>query len=183
MQVDHDYVAQCLSDARVDCSASGAHGLLSGLICGGETNFREQLSGEWFLSESGEESAVAACRAVIDDLALAIYANIDGEDFGFPLLLPDENAPLQQRAIAVRDWCDGFLYGTGLVAAKSEAGLPDQIKEALNELSEISRMEVEDISGDEEEEVALTELTEFLWVAAMLVYEEMASEQREKSQE
>jgi uncharacterized protein len=183
MQVDYEYVGQCLSDAGVDYSASEAHGMLSGLICGGEKSVRRRLSGEWFSVEESGDLAVATCQAAMDDLAQAIYACIDGDDFGFPLLLPYDDAPLQQRAIAVRDWCEGFLYGVGLVTAENETGLPAQVKETLNDLSEISRMEVDDISGDEEEETALTELTEFLWVAAMLLYEEMASEQREKSEE
>ncbi len=182
MQIDYEYVVQCLSDAGVDSSASGAHGMLSGLICGGEKSVRHKLSGEWFSFEEREDPVVVTCQTAMDDLAQTIYACIDGEDFGFPLLLPYEDAPLQQRAIAVRDWCEGFLYGVGLAVAESETGLPGQVKETLNDLSEISRMEVDDISGDEEEEVALTELTEFLWVAAMLVYEEMASEQREQSE-
>lgn len=180
MQVDYEYVGQCLLDAKVDYSASGAHGLLGGLICGGETNILHKLSSEWFVSESDEDPAVVACRSVMDDLSRAIYAYIDGEDFGFPVLLPDEDASLQQRAIAVRDWCEGFLYGVGLVEAASETGLPEQAKEALNDLAEINRMDVDDISGDDEEEMALTELTEFLWVAAMLVYEEMANERQEQ---
>jgi uncharacterized protein len=183
MQVDYEYVGQCLADAGVDSSASGAHGMLSGLICGGETNIRQHLSGEWFSLERQGDPAIDACQTAMDDLAQAIYASIDGEDFGFPLLLPDDDAPLQQRGVAVRDWCDGFLYGVGLVAAASEAGLPGQVKEALNDLAEIGSMDVDDISGDEEEEVALTELTEFLWVAAMLVHEEMALEQQEQSRE
>ncbi len=182
MQVDYEYVGQCLADAGVGYSASGAHGMLSGLICGGEKSVQSKLSDEWFSLEDRDDLVVATCQSAMDELAQAIYSCIAGEDFGFPLLLPDEDTPLQQRAIAVRDWCEGFLFGVGLVEAANETGLPSQVREALNDLAEISRMEVDTISGDEEEEAALAELTEFLWVAAMLVHEEMTLEQQELRQ-
>ncbi len=173
MQVDYEYMGQCLADVGVDAGASGAHGLLCGLICAGEKDIQRRLSREWFASLPEGDSAVAECRSAVDELILAVHAVIDGKDFGFPLLLPDEDSPLQQRAAAVRDWCEGFLYGVGLVEVKGDDGLPCQVKEALNDLAEISRMDIDGIAGDEEEEAALTEVTEFVWVAAMLVHDEL----------
>lgn len=176
MQVDYVYMGQCLTDAGVDAGASGAHGLLCGLICGDEELPRQRLLSEWFPAERRDTPAVTACQAAVDELVLAINASVDGSDFGFPLLLPDEDVPLPQRVGAVRDWCEGFLYGFGLVAPAPAAGLPGQVSEALQDLMEISRMDVDGISGDdEEEEVALTEVTEFIWVAAMLVHDELKS--------
>ena len=183
MQVDYEYMGQCLADAGVDVGASGAHGLLCGLICAGETDTWQQLSGEWFPVERAGDPAVDACKSAVNELVLAIHACIDGVDFGFPVLLPDDDAPLQHRVIAVRDWCEGFLYGIGLAAATNKNGLPDQIKETLNDLTEISRMDVDGVSGDEVEEVALAEVTEFIWVAAMLVHDEMALERQERPEE
>lgn len=183
MQVDYEYIGQCLTDASVDIGASGAHGLLCGLICGGESMPRKRLLGEWFPAESSEDPAVAACKVAVDELVRAVNASVDGADFGFPLLLPDEDAPLVQRSVAVRDWCEGFLYGVGLVETAGEGGLPGQAKEALQDLAEVSRMDVDGITGDEEEEEALTEVTEFIWVAAMLVHDELAHRQQEKSEQ
>ncbi len=181
MQVDYEYMGQCLTDVGVDAGASGAHGLLCGLICGGEAMPRRRLLAEWFPTEPREDPAVAACKAAIDELVLAVNASVDGADFGFPLLLPDENAPLTQRAVAVRDWCEGFLYGVGLVETTADGAMPDQAKEALKDLAEISRMDVDGINGDEEEEAALMEVAEFIWVAAMLVHAELALGQQERS--
>jgi len=175
MQVDYDYLGQCLADVEVDIGASGAHGLMCGLICAGEKEIQQQLTKEWFSSLPEGDSAVVECKQALDELVRTVYATIDGVEFVFPLLLPDENSSLQQRAAAVRDWCEGFLYGVGLADTKGEDGLPGQVKEALNDLAEISRMDIDAIAGEEEEEVALTEVTEFIWVAAMLVHDELAS--------
>ncbi len=183
MQIDHVYMSQCLSDAGVDAAASGAHGLLCGLICAGEKEVQRRLSNEWLSNRTEGDPAVDECQRAIDELVQGVHASVDGVDFGFPLLLPDEETPLQQRAIALRDWCEGFLYGVGLVEIKGENGVPDQVKEALNDLAEISRMDIDGITGDEEEEAALTEVTEFIWVAAMLVHDELASTGPERNQE
>jgi|SaaInl7_135m_RNA_FD_contig_21_1971172_length_569_multi_4_in_0_out_0_1 uncharacterized protein len=174
MQVDYEYMGQCLADVGVDSGASGAHGLLCGLMCAGEVSPQQRLMQEWFSGGATDDPAIVACRAAVDEMVLAVNACVDGADIGFPLLLPHEDAPLQQRAAAVSDWCEGFLYGVGLVGGTATSGLPPQAKEALQDLAEISRMDVDGIQGEEEEEVALTEVTEFIWVAAMLVYDEMA---------
>lgn len=174
MQVDYESFGQCLADAGVDVGASGAHGLLCGLICAGEREIQQKLSTEWFYIRAGDDPAVYECQQSIDKLAQEIYSSVEGVDIGFPLLLPNDSDQLQLRATAVRDWCDGFLYGVGLVELKGKDKLPSQVQEALNDISEISRMDVDAIVGDEEEEAALTEVTEFIWVAAMLVHDELA---------
>jgi len=182
MQVDYEYMGQCLSDVGVDSGTSGAHGLLCGLMCAGELAPQQRLTQEWFPGGAVDDPAINACRAAVDELVQAVNASIDGADFGFPLLLPDEDSPLPQRATAVRDWCEGFLYGVGLAETGTTEGLPQPVKEALQDLAEISRMDVDGIQGDEEDEVALTEVTEFVWVAAMLVHDELALRQDKSEQ-
>ncbi len=173
MNVDYEYVDQCLTNVGVDAGASGAHGMLCGLICAGEKDIQQRLSKEWFSIQHKGDYAVAECRRALDELTRAVHASIDGVEFGFPVLLPDEDSALKLRAAAVRDWCEGFLYGVGLVEAQREAGLPDRVKEALKDLAEISRMDVDGITEDEGDEVALSEVTEFIWVAAMLIHDEL----------
>ncbi len=175
MQVDHEYMGQCLSDIGIDAGASEAHGLLCGLICAGEKDILQRLAKEWFTNMPKDDSAVAECQRALEELIQVVHSSIDGVDLGFTMLLPDEDSPLRQKATAVRDWCEGFLYGVGLVEIEGEEGLPEQVKESLNDLAEISRMDIDGIAGDEEEEVALTEITEFIWVAAMLVHDELVS--------
>jgi uncharacterized protein YgfB (UPF0149 family) len=175
MQVDYESMGQYLADAGVDVGASGAHGLLCGLVCAGERDIQQQLSGEWFSNSDGDDPAIQECQQSIDELVQEVYSSVEGVNFGFPLLLPDENEQLKPRATAVRDWCDGFLYGVGLVKLQGEDGLSSQAQEALNDISEISRMDVDAIVGGEEEEAALIEVIEFIWVAAMLVHDELVS--------
>jgi uncharacterized protein YgfB (UPF0149 family) len=175
MQVDYESMGQYLADAGVDVGASGAHGLLCGLVCAGERDIQQQLSGEWFSTRDANDPAVHDCQQSIDKLVQEVYSSVEGVDFGFPLLLPDDSDQLKLRATAVRDWCDGFLYGVGLVKQQGKDGLSSQAQEALNDISEISRMDVDAVEGGEEEEAALTEVIEFIWVAAMLVHDELVT--------
>lgn len=175
MQVDYESLGQYLADAGVDVCASGAHGLLCGLVCAGERDIQQQLSGEWFSTRASDDHAVQECQQAIDELVQEVYSSVEGVNLGFPLLLPDDNEQLKLRATAVRDWCDGFLYGVGLVKRRGKDGLSAQAQEALNDVSEISRMDVDGVVGGEEEEAALTEVIEFIWVAAMLVHDELVA--------
>ncbi len=183
MQLDHEYMGQCLADVGVDVGASGGHGLLCGLICAGEMDIHRRLHSEWYSSRPEGDYAVEECQRVVDELVHGVRSSLDGMDFEFPLLLPSEDTPLQERASAVRDWCEGFLYGVGLADIESEEEMSDQVREALNDLAEISRMDVGSIIGDEDEEVALTEVAEFVRISAMLVHDELSESGQKREKE
>jgi hypothetical protein len=99
--------------------------------------------------------------------------DIEGPGMGFSPLLPEEGQALAFRATALRDWCRGFLYGMGL-SGTVEDQLSAETLEAVNDMIDISRLDIELISSSETDEEAYAELCEFVWVAAMLVYEERA---------
>ena len=91
---------------------------------------------------------------------------------------PDD-ASLAERAIGLYDWTRGFLYGLG-VAGVDEKDLSEQTREIFRDFAAITHLDLEGLGEDTEEgEEALVELQEFVWVAAMLVYEERG--QREES--
>ena len=89
--------------------------------------------------------------------------------------------PIQQRGQAVSNWCQGFLYGVGLSGIDPEAQLSEATREALTDFSEISRLDVDALEDDDEEDDALIEITEFLWVAAMLVHSDLVNDPTERS--
>ena len=112
-----------------------------------------------------------ACELGLHAVGAETREAVDGPALGFSPLLPDDERPLAERVQALTLWCEGFLYGLGLTGT-SDANLSSQAAEAVRDLAEITRADVE-LSGDsEEDETAFTELQEFLWVAAMLIHEE-----------
>jgi uncharacterized protein len=168
-------LAQGLSDSPLSPSPGEVHGILCGLICAGHP----QAEKTWLAEveprpPQGDllvEGAAGECRADLDALAKQTRADIEGPGLGFAPLLPPEDAPLRERAVAVYDWCRGFLYALGL-AGVGERDLTDQTREVFRDFADITRLDLDDLEEGEDNEDALTEVVEFVWVAAMLVYEE-----------
>lgn len=130
-------------------------------------------------------------------MARETCAQFAGADLALSLVLPAEDAPLRERAEGLYDWTRGLLLGLGLAGLKAEA-LSDQGRELLDDLLAITRLDLDslasaavehgaengaengtendvghDAGGEaEEDESALMELREFLWVAVRLLHEE-----------
>lgn len=168
-------LAHGLSDSALCPSPAEVHGILCGLICGGHPYAEATWLAEVVLeAPQGDLLAQGSVREVrmgLDALAQRTRADIDGPGLGFSLLLPADEAPLRERAVAVYDWCRGFLYALGL-AGVGEGDLSDQTREVFRDFADITRLDLDDLDDGEDHEDALTEIVEFLWVAAMLVYEE-----------
>ena len=62
-----------------------------------------------------------------------------------------------------------------MAGAEIDSTLPQGAREALEAFSELTRMDLDALNNgdDDAEEAALVEVTEFLWVAAMTVYDEL----------
>lgn len=164
-----------LSDLAL--SASEAHGIYCGLLCAGERAARTRWLAELLPAGAVADPQSLDCRAALN--ALAQHTEAAFADQGLPrfaLLLPADEAPLATRVLAVHDWCRGFLFGLGLGGC-DPMQLTGEAREALADLSELTRIDLDDLAEDEEHEQALTEITEFLRVAAMLVHQDRLAAQ------
>jgi yecA family protein len=173
MLLDYDYFNEQLTQADIESSAAEVHGLLCGLLCGGEKDIGPRIIGELMPSGGRDDSAWEECRESLAGLIEETRDSLSGVQLGFPLLLPDDREPLPNRAAAARDWCQGFLYGMGLLGEIKDRELSGEAQEALADLAEITRMELDGLEAGEEEENALVEVVEFIWVAATLIYDEL----------
>jgi uncharacterized protein YgfB (UPF0149 family) len=88
------------------------------------------------------------------------------------LLLPDDEASLKDRAEALVAWCQGFLYGLGLTGTSLDQ-LSGEAREGLNDLGEITRLNLTTIAEGESEEGQWMELYEFTRMVVMLLREEL----------
>jgi uncharacterized protein YgfB (UPF0149 family) len=86
----------------------------------------------------------------------------------FDLLLPDEAEALSVRMQALVDWCSGFLAGLALGGLQDTDSLDTELKEIMQDFIEITRMEV-DVDSDEENEKAFTEIEEYVRVGVMTI--------------
>ena len=171
---DYDRIARLLGATELSASPAEAQGLLCGLICGGDPDAR----GTWMRQLIEDTEAQPGTDLLRDEgnadlkrVADRAFEEIEGPGMGLTFLLPDETRPLVERATAVYDWVRGFLFALGLLGV-SEADLSPQTREIFSDFTDLTRMDLDAVEDDEESEDALIEITEFIWVAAMLVYEE-----------
>lgn len=171
--IDYEGVRQLLAPSDLSPSPSEAQGILCGLICGGDPR-PAQTWLQQLLPASDDARAdllVAEAREGLARLADWTLGEIQGPAMGLTVLLPDDMAALEERAAALYDWVRGFLFALGLLGVR-EADLSRQAREVLNDFTQLTHLDLDALDDGEENEAALTEITEFVRVAAMLLYQE-----------
>ena len=165
----YDLLKQQLATANASIQAAEAHGFICGVIA-----TDQKIPGEWFdeVFDQSEEGdlLVSDCKSSLKQLYTETLEEIEGAGVGMRLLLPSDVKPMNERALAISQWCQGFLYGVGLTGKKAQS-ISTEAQEALEDMTEFTRIDVDALEdeADSDDEDALTEVTEFLWVAAMLV--------------
>lgn len=151
---------------ETDLTASEAHGLATGILC----------------IESRTEAASWLAELLPDDVILIdedktmlmslfeqtrSLLNGDDDSFSYDLFLPGDDAPFDEQLTAIRDWCDGFLFGIGYTRSSSEwPGETGGIIKDIVEFTKLDTQNEDDLDGDD---VALMEIQEYLRVATMTI--------------
>lgn len=98
----------------------------------------------------------------LDQLFRETLRGIDDSDFGFEILLPDEeDADLDERTAALAQWCSGLIYGLG-VGGLDPATLDAEGNEFLADVNEVARVDPASAAQADEGEAALVEIVEYL---------------------
>lgn len=162
----HTEINAELVQLKLGIDACELHGSLCGYVSGGG----RASPSDWLQRLALDEAAVAvpAADSALQRLFEATLAELDDDELGFELLLPGEDAPLEQRADALISWCRGFLGGFGLATGEHPPLSPESA-EALDDLGKIagSALAYDDPETDEE---ALAEVGEYVRVAALLLH-------------
>jgi hypothetical protein len=164
-----DELQDALVRSRSLADAAEAHGTLVGSLCASSCSLSD-----WLAEILPEGRAVAAAedslRAVFESTAGALV----GGQLSFEPLLPADDAPLGDRALALGEWCQGFLYGLGTgVAVPDAAQLPGDAAEVLRDMTEITHVDVDPADDPESSEAAYAELVEFVRVGVQLLYDQL----------
>ena len=163
----HDDLEALLSRVDAEIGAAEAHGLATGLQLLSDSD--ASLLIRETLAEAPEADVLAReCHGALQRLHGAIAGQLRDPSLTFEPLLPGDGQSLRVRAGALRDWCSGLLYGLGLNVGSARTFSPET-SEALEDLSEMTRLETATIGDSEEEERAYAELLEFVRMAVMLI--------------
>lgn len=142
------------------------HGTLAGMLC-----VREDADPVAAL-EDGSESALSEAMAALREVTLE---GLFDPQSGFSLLLPDDDrASLDQRVQALARWCSGFVYGLASTGDFDLDGLPGEVREVVEDLTELGRAALtsEDATAEQAER-DYAELVEYVRVGVQLVFLEL----------
>lgn len=171
----HAEVAAELVRMQLGIDAAELHGSLCGFVSAGGNAARA----DWIRQLELDADPVALDHdGALDRLYRASRAQLADPDLGFVLLLPEEDAPLADRADALLGWCRGFLGGFGLVPGP-RTELSPEASEALEDMGKIAASSLS-YDDPEADEAALTEVAEFVRVAALLLHSDCVEAPRQR---
>ena len=176
-KIEFDRLDEELKRCGSNWGAAQTHGLLCGRLA-----IAGVAAGPDWLQQILEESdpnnaAYGACQRLLDTLYQLTFWQFSERLSEFEPLLPDDQEDVMLRAPALGHWCEGYLHG--LVSSKHGDELKKQLaaeplSDIIKDMLQITRAALDEEVDAEENEVAYTELVEYLRVAAQLCYEQLA---------
>ena len=175
--INHYEVESTLRDSGSTWRASQSHGLL----CSRLALMGSDGCDDWLRlileSSDGVGSAASGTLDFLERVSSETYRQLSGRQSEFEPLLPDDSESAAIITEALAEWCEGFLHGLvsnvqdEMLKAKLAA---EPLSDIIKDMLEMTRAAANEDEDDDEIDEALTELVEYLRVAAQLVYEELA---------
>ena len=150
-------------------SAAEVHGIAVAMLC---LN-KDTEASDWINEAFSEGSSLLQEDKVgLNDLFDQTKELMESDEFVFDLFLPDDDETLALRCTALKQWCQGFLFGMGRVQTSSD--WPGDVDEVLKDIIEFTKLDAEMAEDDAEEaENDLMEIQEYLRAAVMLIRSEL----------
>ena len=173
-QATHAELSRAIDTLKLGLSASELHGALSGYLTAGAMPHAKSWLSDLALEEIDQALAGMPQRDLFDQLFRDCTSDLEDPELSFDLLLPDDEAPMTDRALALVDWCRGFLGGLGMSGVDLKDSLSKDANEVLTDLARIASTRFDEESGGEEDEEAYTEVVEYVRVGVMLLHTEFS---------
>ena len=177
LTIDHNELDAALRRCGSTWNAGQTHGLLCSRLALAGADGASRWLAQVLADTDPDNTMRTECKAMLEALCTATWQQLSERQSDFMLLLPDDDDPAQVRAEAMAQWCEGFLHG--LVSETHgdklrERLASDPLSDIIKDMLEIKRASVGDEADEEGNEIAFSELVEYLRVAAQLTYEELA---------
>ncbi len=165
-----------LARLAVPLPVSEAQGIAVGLLCGQATGpaksrwLTELLDAADMKAETVQNNATDIRE--LDAWFDSVVEALNDSELAFEPDMPEDSAPLSERAAGLVDFCSGFNYGLGLSSAgRDTASLPEDTREVIADFQAIQNLDLDEL--DESDDEAWQEIFEFLRVGVLLVHEEL----------
>jgi len=152
----YENLEAALARAKLGVSPADLHGSVTGYLCaGGHGRAHELLAA---LALEGEEAGTAdELHALLDAIAGDVSHRLRTGEPVAPLL---PSGALAARADATVDWCRGFLGGLALKGNLAEAAKMPEVRELLEDFSQIAAMHLS--CDDDDDEASLQDVLDFI---------------------
>lgn len=168
---DFDAIADLMiSEGVLTLSPAELHGLMAGQLSAGARFDTDALLHVLCELMNINQLTQDEGKSVFISLYTTTLAQLLDENFGFRLLLPDDEQEISQRVDALSSWCSGFLAGFGMYLG--EQAMTDALREGLQDFSEIAQVSTDPDELDAEDESGLLELQEYVRMAALYIFAE-----------
>ncbi|MGB5292607.1 MAG: UPF0149 family protein [Lysobacterales bacterium] len=148
------------------------HGVACGLLCRLPDASLDMFMGLLDMLELVKAPGTGF-QMVFEELLNASKAQLADEDMSFSLWLPNEEEMLEERTMALSQWCSGFLAGIGSSGDETLKTLSEEANEALKDLQQISAADVSNTEESEEDETALAEIVEYIRIVTLMIREDL----------
>ena len=176
-----DTTTALLERNNILTTAAEIQGMFCGMLGGGMPlecqDWLEPLADFINQGESFSKEVNEAFKNLFDSTCQQLVES----DFALVLCLPEDSSPINERGQALLNWVQGFMLGFGL-HQDDLTSCSEDVKEALEDFSEIARMD-EEMSEDEESEQALFEVMEYVRVTAMICFNELGKSPEQQQSE
>lgn len=153
---DFDAAVEALSPLATPMEVQG---LFCGAYCVSKAAPAPALWHETLRTYFGEEAPLIDA---VDALAVAQSQALADENLSFQLLLPEDDAPLEDRADGLARFCGAFLSGFGLSGGQLDA----EDREAMEDLAAIAQLS-DQLDDDEENAQNLETLIEHVRIVVL----------------
>lgn len=163
---DFDVIASSLDQG----DPAEIHGILCGMLCVDS----HTPAHRWLDQVNSESTGINLLgQGALHELFEATVAQLGDIQLSFRLLLPDDDQDLPQRTEALSHWCQGFLFGLGLVI-DSDRQLPTELREFFGDLTKLSQVDFLDTDdATDSDEADYAEIVEYIRVGVMLTNQEL----------
>ncbi|HEX6592215.1 MAG TPA: YecA family protein [Moraxellaceae bacterium] len=176
-----DELAQALTRLNTGCSASELHGVLTGLLAGGARLNRSTLQKVLETHSDADQAFGDEVMASLWQLQLKTLEDLGDTELIFMPLLPDDDDDLAQRVTALSDWCQGFLVGFGTAVRPNDTRIHGEtVRETLQDIVHVANVDASAQDNDEGDESAYAELYEFVRMAVIHLFEELAPPEEQR---
>ncbi|GAM57164.1 putative conserved exported protein precursor [Vibrio ishigakensis] len=169
--------ADQFASSGLSVSPAEMHGLLVGMLSGGlqtDSDGWQPLIFDY--TNDGQGWPMASLAAA--ELALkATQEELNDQGFELSLLLPEDDE-LVAYAEALSEWVSHFASGLGLIGAKVDKA-SEQAQEALEDLLEISKLEIDPEDDLQEQALLLEQVIEHVKVCVLTIHADLGQKPAE----